>query len=86
MRGMEELKVVEKYLLYGQYPLEFTKVDKANLWQKCQQNFKTEEGTMYYRRNVHSEKELWKVCVQTDEEKVWVMESYHSGIEGKMSV
>ena len=83
---MEELKLVEKYLLYGQYPPGYSKADKANLRRKCRKNFKIEEGVMYYKRNVDSENEPWRVCVQTKEEKIRVLESCHGGIEGKMSV
>ena len=45
---MEELKNIEQYLLRGEYPTGYTKEDKANLHHKCCNNFKLEEGTLYY--------------------------------------
>ena len=59
-----------------------TRADKANLRRKCRNNFKLEEGILYYRRNVLNENEPWRICVHTEDEKKRVLESCHSGVEG----
>ena len=59
-----------------------TTADKANLRRKCRNNFKLEEGILYYRRNVLNENEPWRICVHTEDEKKRVLESCHSGVEG----
>ena len=78
---MEELKSFELYLLRGEYPTDYTKADKANLRRKCRNNFKVEDGMLYYRRNVPNESEPWRICVRTDEKRR-VLESCHGGVEG----
>lgn len=79
---MEELKNIELYLLRGEYPTGYTKADKANHRRKCRNNFKLEEGILYYRKNVSNENEPWRICVHTEDEKKRVLESCHSGVEG----
>ena len=79
---MEELKTIELYLLRGEYPTGYTKADKANLRRKCRNNFKLEDGMLYYRRNVSNECEPWRICVKTEDEKRRVLESCHGGVEG----
>ena len=80
---MEELKIVEKYLLRGEYPPEYTKTDKANLRRKCRNNFKLEEGVLYFRKKVSDDNsEPWRICVHSEDEKRRVLESCHSGVEG----
>ena len=78
---MEELKVVEHYLLHSEYPPEYTKAEKANLRRKCRNNFKLEEGMLYFRKNVSDENEPWRICVHTEDEKRRVLENCHSGFE-----
>ena len=79
---VEELKSIELYLLRGEYPTDYTKVDKANLRRKCRNNFKVEDGMLCYRRNVSNESEPWRICVRTEDEKRRVLESCHGGVEG----
>ena len=77
---MEQLKNIEQYF---EYPTGYTRADKvANLRRKCRNNFKLEEGILYYRRNVLNENEPWRICVHTEDEKKRVLESCHSGVEG----
>ena len=49
---MEELEAVENYLLRGAYPSGLSKGEKANLRRKCKNNFKLEDGILYYKRAV----------------------------------
>ena len=79
---MEELNIVEQYLLHSRYPEGYTKADKTNLRRKCRQNFKLEDGVLYYRKNIKTASEPWRICVRTDNEKKRILESCHSGIEG----
>lgn len=79
---MDELKTIELYLLRGEYPTDYTKAAKANLRRKCRDNYKLEDGMLYYRRNVSNECEPWRICVRTEDEKMSVLESCHGGVEG----
>ena len=81
---MDEFATVESYLRYGRYPDGMEKGEKANLRRKCHRNFKFEDGILYYRIALATQNdpstedgdEGWRVCVQTKEEKVWIMESH----------
>ena len=82
---MEELEAVENYLLRGAYPSGLSKGEKANLRRKCKNNFKLEDGILYYKRAVTDgeSKEPWRICVRSEEDKRRVIESCHAGVEGK---
>ena len=82
---MEELEAVENYLLGGAYPSGLSKGEKANLRRKCKNNFKLEDGILYYKRAVTDgeSKEPWRICVRSEEDKRRVIESCHAGVEGK---
>ena len=67
----------------GKYPAGYSKTDKANLRRKCRDNFKLEDGLLYYRKKTAKETESWRTCVQVDFEKKRIMERCHSGVEGK---
>ena len=49
-------------------------------------NFKTEDGVLYYRKNVETgdkqEDSLWRICVRTCEDKMRILESCHAGLAG----
>lgn len=77
---MEELKIVKRYLLHNDYPPGYTKADKVNLRCKCRNNFKLEEGMLYYRRHVSDEEEPWRIRMHTEDEKRRVLESCHGGV------
>ena len=81
---MEELKNIEQYLLQGKYLTRYTQAYKANLHRKCQNDFKLEEGILYYRRNILNENEDWRICVHMEDEKKCVLEVsiLHSVIGG----
>ena len=68
---MEELEAVENYLLRGVYPGGLSKEEKANLWRKCKNNFKLEDGILYYRKAVADGEScaLWRICVKTEEDR-----------------
>ena len=82
---MEELEAVENYLLRGVYPSGLSKGEKANLRRKCKNNFKLEDGILYYRKAVADGESCapWRICVKTEEDKRRIMESCHAGLEGK---
>ena len=42
---------VEVYLMNGQYPSGMGKGEKSNFRRKCKNNFKIEDGILYYRRH-----------------------------------
>ena len=46
---MDDLNAVEKYLLRGEYPDNFTKAEKANLRRRCRNNFQLADGVLKYR-------------------------------------
>ena len=86
---MEELAVVENYLRFGRYPDAYSKGEKANLRRKCHNNYQFNNGVLYYRRAIKSnkskqEEENWRVCVRADEEKRRILESCHARAEGKL--
>ena len=86
-----DVSAVEEYLLRGEYPLAYSKSDKANLRRHCRNNFKIDDGIMRYHtaRKVakcageEAEESEWKVCVRSQEEKKRIMESCHGGKSGK---
>ena len=63
---MEELEAVESYLLREVYPSGLSKGEKANLRQKCKNNFNLEDGILYYRKAVADGKSCtpWRICVK----------------------
>ena len=82
----KELDILQKYLLHGEYPVGMTKADKANLRRKCRNNFKTEDGILYYQK-------MWRkvkykrincgeyVCIRTCKDKMLhILESCHAGL------
>ena len=66
---MEELEVIEQYLLHGEYPAGYSKTDKANLIRKCRDNIKLEDGLLYYRKRTAKQTESWRTCIQVDSEE-----------------
>ena len=77
---MEELSAVDAYLRRGEYPSGIGKGEKANLRRRCRNNFKLEDGILYYKKA--GEVLEWKVCVRSDEEKMKIIESCHAGVGG----
>ena len=82
---MEELEAVKNYLPCGVYPSGLSKGKKANPLCKYKNNFKLEDGTLYYRKAVADGESCapWRICVKTEEDKRRIMESCHAGLEGK---
>ena len=68
---MEEHEAVENYLPRGVYPSGLSKGEKANPWRKCKNNFKLEDGILYYRKAVADGERcaLWRICVKTEEDR-----------------
>ena len=81
---MDDLNAVEKYILRGEYPDNFTKAEKANLRRRCRNNFQLADGVLKYRTAIKpgKEEEEWRVCIQTVEEKTRILESCHGGLDG----
>ena len=81
-----EFEDVENYLLRGKYPFGMEKGEKANLRRRCRNNFKFAEGVLYYKKAVKggaSAGDEWRVCARNEEEKLRILESCHSGMEGQ---
>ena len=78
---MEELSIVEKYLLRGKYPEGLSKGEKANLRRKCRNNFKLDQGILYYKKNVSGDTDSWKICARTEEEKKRIWNPAMLGLE-----
>ena len=57
------------------YFAEYTRVvyrkKRANLWHKCKNNFKLEDGILYYRKAIADGEScaLWRICVKTEEDR-----------------
>ena len=85
-----DLDKVEKYLMRGEYPAEFSKAEKANLRLRCKNNFKVYDGILKYRTARKQGEEAgvddWRVCVRTKVEKDRVLESCHAGMAGMVLV
>ena len=56
------------------------KGEKANLRRKCRNNFKLDEGILYYKKA--NDEADWKICVRSEDEMKKIMESCHAGIGG----
>ena len=50
---MDDFNAVEKYLLRGEYPDNFTKAEKANLRRRCRNNFQLADGVLKYRTAIY---------------------------------
>ena len=78
---MENLQPIEDYLRKGEYPENISsKTEKANFRRKCRQNFKFENGSLYYKKNTKAAGEDWRMCVRSIEEKSRILEDCHAGI------
>ena len=70
MTEFEKLKDIETYVRRGDYPAGLTKAEKANFRRKCRQNFKFEDGILYYKKCSKAEKdEEWRICVLVQKRK-----------------
>ena len=78
---MEDLAVVDVYLSRGEYPSGLSKGENANLRRKCRNNFKLEEGVLYYKKA--NEDSDWKICVRSMDETKKIIESCHAGVGGR---
>ena len=85
---MEELQQIEDYLHRGIYPEGLSKGEKANFRRKCKNNYKFEDGVLYYTKcigrvpTVSSEETNWRICVRSNDEKQRILQSCHSGTAG----
>ena len=80
---MEELEAVESYLLREVYPSSLSKGEKANLRQKCKNNFNLEDGNSVLQESSRWWQELYTMEDLCEEDKSRIMESCHAGVEGK---
>ena len=81
LASMEDYECIFTYLESGIYPAGLSKNEKRNLRRKCNENFKVENGQLYYRRSnrcTTQEECEWKLCIKTVEEKQRVLRSCHS--------
>ena len=78
---MQKYAAVDAYLRRGEYPSGIVKGEKANLRRKCGNNFRVEEGVLYYKKA--SDESDWKICIRSTDEKRKIMESCHAGIGGR---
>ena len=84
---MEEFDVIETYLRHGDYPNGITKDEKANLRRKCRNNYKFNEGILYYKKKTDTtEEDAFRVCIRSDDDMLRVLESCHAGMEGNKLV
>ena len=70
----------------GIYPEGLSKNEKRNFRRKCRENFKIENGQLYYSksdRDTATQKEHeWKLCVKTEDDKQRMLRSCHSSATG----
>lgn len=83
---MDNLAQIESYLRFGTYPEGMSKGEKSNLRRKCHKNFKFSDGTLYHRTAAASDKEKWRACVRSEEEKERILESCHDGVGGRLTI
>ena len=83
---MEDLTAIDTYLRKGEYPCGMSKGEKANLRRRCRNNFKLEDGLLYYKKapSIADDSEGWKICVRSSEEKLKILESCHAGVGGML--
>ena len=74
-----ELSVVEDYLLRGK-----GKAEKANLRQKCRNNFMTDKITGRILDRGEEDGNDWRICIRSEEEKTRILESCHSEVAGTL--
>ena len=74
------VSIIDAYLRRGEYPSGLSKGEKANLRRKCRNNFKLDEGILYYKKA--SDEADWKICVRSADEMKKITESCHAGIRG----
>ena len=60
---MENLQEIENYLRKGEYPPTInSKTEKENFRRKCRQNFKFENGSLYYKKHTKAQLTGGYVC------------------------
>ena len=80
---MEE---VENFLKNARYPEGRSKGEKANFRRKVWNNFKLEDGILFYKYAQESAEDAtvrWKTCVRSESEKDRIIRLYHEGVGGK---
>ena len=79
---MEE---VENYLKNAKYPEGLSKGEKANFRRRIRNNFKLEDGILFYKHAQESTEDatVWKTCVRNESEKDRIIKSCHEGVGGK---
>ena len=65
---MEE---VENYLKNAKYPEGLSKGEKANFRRKIRNNFKLEDGILFYKHAQEraDDATVWKICIRSEKEK-----------------
>ena len=81
---LQNLQEIQDYLQRGEYPSGLDKGEKANFRRKCKNNFKFEDGVLYYRKHLSKAEadQDWRVCVRSLEDKARIIKSCHAGPTG----
>ena len=79
------MKEVENYLKNARYPEGLSKGKKANFRRRVRNNFKLEDGILFYKHAQESTEDatVWKTCVRSESEKDRITKSCHEGVGGK---
>ena len=62
---LQNLQEIQDYLQRGEYPSGLDKGQKANFRRKCKNNFKFEDGVLYYRKHSSQYSLDTEVCIST---------------------
>ena len=82
---MEDYEEIYRFCEDNVYPCGLSKNQKRNFRRKCGENFKTDDGQLYYRRSNRGKSDTpskWMLAVKTVEEKERVLKSCHSSPTG----
>ena len=86
MEGYEE---IYRFCEDNVYPCGLSKDQKCNFRRKCHENFKIDEGQLYYRKSNRGKSDMqakWMLAVKTVAEKERVLKSCHSSPTGNVIV
>ena len=82
---MEE---VENYLKNEKYPEGLSKGEKANFQRKVRNNFKLEDGILFYKhaQEIADDATVWKICVRSETEKDRIIDTLDYAHGSKVSM
>ena len=79
-----EYDQLNEYAAFHRYPTGSSKNQRRIIRRRCLENFRAEDGVLYYSQLASdSPDRKWKIVVRSEEERRRIMESCHSSPHGR---